>query len=562
MVVFNYKLRIENMNIINKITGIVTVCSLLLCMAGRAQDISFPADSCEKINMGFHSMSKTSVTGSVAIVSGESLTKPVSRLSMSLAGQLTGLNTLETNSELTRAMTDMIIRGYSTVNGTTPLIIVDGIICSNSIIEFMFPEEIESIAILKDGASNAIYGIQGANGAIVITTKRGAAGKAKVNVWYHHSLQQMTKRPQLAGSAEYARLRNEAGVNNGLQPFSQFTQDQINKFVSGADPLYPDNNWYNMLVYKISSMQQAGISTQGGTEKVKYYSHINYLHQSSPFIVTDEADRKYDPSPTVNMAKIRTNFDVKFNNYLSGFLMLNGAMNIEKSTQYANSDIYTRIMRLPPTMYGPLTPEEKDDDGEITPGSNQVVTYDGEEFPVYGMLNRSGYNRSLTSSVQAQTGLTLDMGFLTKGLSLTGMMAYHMYGVNTTQTFQDFERYLRSNNYSDLQFSKYGASINSPLVYGKSSAFYYNLSLSARADYLNTFGDHTVQAATFYYYSKQEKEDLLGAGILPYLNEMVGVTAMYGYRDKYFVKADIGYSGSEQFHPDRRYIATPAISAA
>ena len=547
----------------NSLALIMTACGLLLCMAGKAQDMAnvwLSADSSEKItDMGFYSLPEIAVTGSVATVTGKSLMRPVSQLSMALPGQLVGLQTQESQSEPTNVFINKYIRGFSSMNGADPLIIVDGMINSfYNIIDFLHPEEIETISIVKDGSSLAVYGIQGANGAIVITTKRGVAGSAKVNAWYHSSLMQMTKRPEFVGSAQYAQLRNEAGANSGLGAFSQFTQAQIDKFASKDDPLYPDNNWYDMFVGKNMYMQQAGISVQGGDAKTRYYSVINYQNISSPFVITHEPGRKYDPTPRVDRATIRTNFDVKFNSYLNAFLLLNGVMNVDQRSPHEHRANYSWIFNVPPTMYGPLTPEETSDDGETSPQSNQAVIYTNGAESVYGLLNRSGFCRRLNTTVQAQTGVTLDMGFLTEGLSLGGIMAYQMYGANLTYTTQEYERYIRSNDFSVLDFTKSGTAENTPLGYGKAYDFYYYLNLSARAVYRKTFGDHSLNASAFYYYGKRE---IMG-DVLPYKNEMAGVTALYGYQDKYFVKADLGYSGSEQFHPDYRYIATPAISAA
>ena len=538
------------------------ICTLLSWMTGRAQDRSLPADSCEKVNMGFYSYPKNTVTGSVTTIEGKTLMSPVSNLSFSLVGKMTGLNTLETSSELTRANVIKIIRGYSSINGGEPLLILDGIITPLSFMEYMNPEEIESISILKDGSSLAVYGIQGANGAIAISTKRGNLGQVKVNAWYHHSQQQMTKQPSFVCSAEYAQLRNDAAYNDGLEIFSQYTPDQIELFASSNDPRYPSNNWYDMFVNKLTSMHQAGFSVQGGNSRVKHHSVVNYLHQSSPFIIADEPKRKYDPAPSINRVSIRSNFDVKFNDYLSAYMLLSGMVNVDYGSPHANSSVYHGIVTTPSVMFGPLTPETMSDDGEITPQSNQVVTYEGNDWPVYGLLNRSGYRRALGSWVNTQTGVTLDLGFLTEGLTLKGLMAYQMYGVNETVTYQDFERYVRSADYSQLSFSKYLTFENTPLGYSKNFSFRYNLSLSARADYQRTFGSHSIQATGFYYYSKQETETMSGLGIFPYLKETFGLTALYGFRDKYFVRTDIGYSGSEQFHPDSRYSVIPAISAA
>ena len=229
----------------------------------------------------------------------------------------------------------------------------------------------------------------------------------------------------------------------------------------------------------------------------------------------------------------------------------------QKRLQVGNETIYNHIFNLPPTMYGPLTPS-----GDGLSNGNQVVTHDNEKTPVYGMLNRSGYIQALVANINAQAGLTLDMSFLTKGLSVSGTMAYQTNSVNQTTTTQNFERYVRSKDLSKLDFSLLGSDNNTPLSYGKSSTFYYNLNLYANVDYKRRFDDHSISAMGYIFYLQQEKEVSSGSGMLPYKRESLGFTATYGYKDRYFVKADLGYSGSEQFHPDNRYIATPAISGA
>jgi len=562
------------MKILNKTIGIMTVCSLLLCMMSRAQDMSVPTESTqdmsaptdngEIIDLGFYSNPKIAFTGAATTLAGQSLMKPVSNTALSLVGRSTGLSTVVTGWEPTRSSIYMTIRGLSTVNATTPIFIVDGVISPLSIVNYMNPEEIESISFLKDVSSLAVYGIQGANGAIVITTKKGGSETLKVNAWYYQSMQKMSRQPQFVSAAEYAQLRNEAGFNNGLGAYSQFSQEQINHFASGDNPLYPDNNWYDMYIRKIRTMEQAGFSVQGGKDKIKHYSAINFLHQASPFVIEEEAERKYDPTPRVDMISIRSNFDVKLNSYLSAFLLMNGMLRVDKyASAVSDVEIYNRSITTPPVMYGPLTPVETvSSTGEFSPESNRTTTYEGEDYPLYGLLNRGGYSRVMNSWIYTQAGVTLDLDFLTKGLSLTGLMSYQMYGSNGSTTTQNYERYIRSNNYSELAFTKYKTFENTPLAYGKNSLFSYSQSLSFRAQYERTFGDHAVQATAFYYYTKQEKENWASLGFLPYMNETVGLTALYGFRSKYFLKGDIGYSGSEQFHPDYRFISTPAISAS
>jgi TonB-linked SusC/RagA family outer membrane protein len=513
------------------------------------------------VNLGYFTQSKESFTGSVSTVTGAELSKsPVANLSQTFAGRFTGLTTMEgyAGLDISISTINKLIRGLSTRNGIDPLVIIDGVISPTMQYEYLTPNEIESVSILKDAATTSIYGMQGANGAIVITTKRGFVGKKKVDVYFDQSFQQMTRRPEMVSAAEYTRLRNQAGANDGLGQYSQFSQSETDGFEAGSNPLFPNNDWYNMYIKDFTLMQRAGLNITGGSERIKYFSNVNYVHQAMPFKVTDEPNRSYDPTPNTHGISLRSNLDVKLNDYFSGFMRLSGNILRRQTAQYGNDRIYTSVFSLPPTQYGPLTLS----DDENPESGNQIVTSDVENFPTYGMLNRSGYNRVMETNVMAQTGLTLDMSFLTKGLSLSGLMAFKTFTQNMTLTGQNFERYMRTNDYSTLEFVRKGADENTPLVYSKGSVFYYNLDLFAQMDYKRRFGEHSFDAMAYIFYLKMEREATSGAGMLPYKRQSMGVTALYGYRDKYFIKGDWAYSGSEQFHPDHRYVGTPAISAA
>lgn len=516
------------------------------------------------VNMGYNSYTRESLTGAVSSVSGTVLEKsPTNILSETLAGRLPGLTSVSALSELTffgYQNNIKAIRGISTVNGIKPLIIIDGVVCPTQYFEFISPKEIESVTVLKDASATAIYGIQGANGAVVITTKRGVNGKKKVQAYADQSFQQMIKRPMFVNSPQYAQLRNEAGERDGLGAFSQFSQDEINQFQSG-EAGYPNNNWYDMFVKDIVMRQRVGVNVTGGTDKFRYFSDLNFINQGQPMIIADEPGRKYTPNPHVNIVNIRSNMDVKFNDYVSGFMRLVGSVKREKQAgSRMNWDIYNQIFNLPPTMYGPLSPVIENN----ADMSNQVVTIDGVDSPVYGLLNRSGYSQVIETNVIAQAGLTLDMSFLTKGLSLSGAMAYQTYVRNQTHTLQDFQRVVRGNDYSVADnFSKYKTWENTPLTYSKSSIFFYYLDLFANLEYKRQFGDHNIDAAAHTYYLLQEKETVGSTNtVLPYKRQNFGLSVLYGFKDRYFLKGDLGYSGSEQFHPDHRFAATPAISAA
>src|SRR5690606_3799908 len=170
-----------------------------------------------------------------------------------------------------------------------------------------------------------------------------------------YSIQQMTRRPLFINSYEYAELRNEAGERDGLKPYSQFTQAEIDLFKSGNDPGYPNNNWFDSYLKDIVNRQRLGVNATGGSEKFRYFSNLSFINQQEPIIVADEPDRTYNPTPKVRMGNFRTNMDVKFNNYLSGYMRLTG--NLKSKTLAGGNmrgDIYSNVLKHPSTMYGPL----------------------------------------------------------------------------------------------------------------------------------------------------------------------------------------------------------------
>jgi TonB-linked SusC/RagA family outer membrane protein len=578
---------------------IVIICCLFVWETVNAQSDSLlirdNRTTGDRTSMGYYSMPNEAITGAVETVSGATLEKtPTADLGLSLAGRLNGLTTIELSGELTNSNVSKFIRGISTVNGTNPLVIIDGVICPTANWDYLTAHEIESISILKDGSSTAIYGMQGAGGAIIITTKRGFEGKAKIEGYFDQSFQQNVRRPQFITSAQYVKMRNRAAsndsytlekINSGetVGLYTQFSESTVAGFEQGNNPLYPNNDWYSMFVNDWTQMQRAGLNISGGNENIKYFSNLNYIHQSSPLKVT--SNDKFDPTPAVNSINFRSNIDLKLNRYLSGFLRLSGNINLQKTIDAANEAVYSNeaaypaVFALPPTMYGPLTGDAPlfNANGMQLEGSNQVVTTSAVDAPIYGTLNRSGYIKLLQTNIVAQSGLTLNMDFLTKGLSLSALMAYQTYANSTTATVQTFKSYTRdlSQGYEELRFIQKleDRSTDDVLAYGKYSQFMYSMNLFAHADYNRTFGNHGINAMAYITSMTWDREiplpelaaqggTYIGDYILPYKRLDMGVTATYGYKNRYFLKGDLGYTGSEQFARGYRYVMTPAVSAA
>ncbi len=522
----------------------------------------------EIIDLGYYKVTRRELTGAVSTVTGNVLAKsPESNLGKTFAGRLPGLTVMENNGEPGRGTSSssanglsMIIRGLTTANGNKPLIIIDGQVCPNVNYTYITPEEIETVTVLKDASAMAIYGIQGGNGAIVISTKHGKIGSTRVSVYVDESLQQATKTPMRVSAGDYARLRNQAAYNDGLGKFALFSQEAIDGYDDPTNNLYLDSDLYGDLFNKTQWMTRAGLTVSGGTERVKYFANVNYMYESSPFKTEENKHWKYNPSPATNRFNFRSNVDVKINSWLSAFMGISGSINAIKTAGDSNTNVYAALFQLPPTLGSPTTPVY-DSEGNLLANGNQIVTIDGVSNPVYGMLNRSGFIEYLKTDINARGGLTADLSGVTKGLSISGIVAYQTSSNNKQTTAQDYQLWVRSNKNDVLEYTRLGSTENTPLSYSKTRQMYYNLNLMGRIDYKRTIGNHYVNAMAYFMHQNREVESNSGAEILPYKRQSMGLTATYGFMDRYFIRGDIAYSGSEQFHPDRRFYWTPSVSA-
>lgn len=516
----------------------------------------------EVVYLGYTSQLRREVSGSVSTISGEELEKsPVANLSQSFAGRLSGLTTQETFSELSRANTSLYVRGLSAARGNGPLVMIDGIISaynSNQTLEYISANEIESVSVLKDASTQALYGIQGANGLIVVTTKRGKKGAVKIKGSFDHSMQQVTTTPTFYNAGDYATMRNQASLNDGGTAL--FTDQQIENYRSSDNEFYPNNNWYNRYMNDFAAMQRVGVNVTGGNDKVQFYSNLNFMHQGGQF-KTDQV--KYDPNANNVWVNYRTNVDMSLNKYLKAFVRLSGNIKRERTPGAGNAAVYSSLFQIPPTMYGPLTPEVLDPaTGEVIDAGGKVITTERVASPTFGLLNRTGYVRHTVTNITSQFGLDLDMGFLTKGLNLSGILAYQTNSVGSLRTLQDYERYVRTDDFDVLEFSKKGSQNDTPLAYSKGHSYYYHLTYNGALNYKRDFGKHQVGGMAYMFFQNLTKADTGSPGLLPYNRVSSGVEATYGYDNRYLVKFDLGYSGSEQYARGSRYTATPAVSAA
>ena len=230
----------------------------------------------EVVVVGYGQQKKESVVVSMSSIKPKDIVVPSRSLNNSLAGQVAGLIAVQRSGEPGYDNAEFWIRGVSTfAGGTSPLVLVDGVPRSMSDIE---PDEIETFSVLKDAAATAIYGAEGANGVVLVTTKRGRVEKAKISFKTEHTISSPTRLPEFVGSADYLDLFNEALHNDGELP--QFSDDLIAHYRNNDDPdLYPNTNWIDKMLRKNTFTHRYTLNVRGGTEKAKYFVSAAYYNE-------------------------------------------------------------------------------------------------------------------------------------------------------------------------------------------------------------------------------------------------------------------------------------------
>ncbi|MDR1666153.1 MAG: SusC/RagA family TonB-linked outer membrane protein [Bacteroidales bacterium] len=518
----------------------------------------------ELIYDGFGVRAKWLTAGSAVTVSGSELAKtPTAQLGPTLAGRLPGLNATQYSSAWAQIGTDFNIRGAHVGGTQVPLVIIDGFLlmyAPEQTYEYITPDEIESITVLKDASALALYGIKGSRGAIVITTKRGRPGSLKVSLTLSGNMQEPTVVPWRANSSTYARLNNEAAYNDNPAggKFQRFTQKQIDAFDSGLDrEHYPSHDWYKTYFKPFAYMERMGLNFSGGSNRVHFYSNFNIMHQNTNFNIDSNLD-KYDPTPKFFWANIRSNVDVTLNKFFKVILNISGNMKRENLPHAGMNSAYSAMFGMPPTMYDLITPEVVDPiTGEIVQEGGKILDSRENGSNIYAMFYRSGFVKHTVTNIYSNIAVETDLSFLIRGLKLTGSMGYLSNNTNRLFSSQNYEVWERYGDWDQLTFVRKGASEDSDLSYSKSADVFYHLNYKVQLNYARTFGKHHVGATAYGMFA-----DLTTGAPLRWKSIWSGVTATYDYDGRYILTAGSGYGASDQFAPGNRFHPTPAVAVA
>lgn len=518
----------------------------------------------EVVVVAYGGQKKVSVTGAISSIGTKDLKQSsAANLSVALAGRLPGLTAMQSSGQPGRDDVILYLRGVGTTNSATPLILIDGV--PRSGISSIDPNEVESISVLKDASATAVFGVRGANGVILITTRRGKAGKSELNVNANFSWEQFTFRPERIHSWEFAELRNQAEMNRGVSPDQvSFTPYMINKYKSGEDPVfYPDSDPYSMVFKKWAPQQRVNLNMRGGTDKLQYFLNAGYLHQGGIIKTESKSKLGYDPSLKLDRYNFRGNLDYQIAKGLKAFLNLGSYIEKVNSPNpgYANGNmnlmingILVDVFETPPTSPGPITVAGQGvPEGEIMKSS--------ADTQVWGNINRRGYRVETRTNLNASLGFEWDLGFITKGLSTKLMLSYDAYASSIRDAASNYNVYqaiVKRTEDDPTENGYIGIETNNDpqlsLVKNFTSNYYFNLQYSL--NYARTFGKHEVTGLALVQRDNWDTN----APQVPF--NVIGFSgrATYGYDQKYLAEVNVGYNGSEQFSPENRFGFFPAFS--
>lgn len=488
----------------------------------------------EVVVVAYGAQKKESVVGSITTVAPEKLRTGTTRsLSNNLAGVVSGVIGVQRSGEPGYDNSSFWIRGISSFQtGTTdPLVLVDGIERDLNNID---PEEIESFSVLKDAAASAVYGVRGANGVILINTKRGQVGKPRVVVKTEFAMTQPVQLPEFLGAADYMQILDDILLDTGQQP--KYT-DRIEKTRSGYDTdLYPDVNWIDAISNDYASNERVTVDISGGSERLKY-SFVAAVYNERGILKRDKT-HEWDPSLKLQRYNVRSNVDLKLSPTTQMRFNLGGYLQDRNSTTKSISEIFSKAFLAVPHAFPPQY------------SSGEIPTT--EEPNVWAWATQSGYQRTSASKIETLFSLEQDLKFVTPGLKVKGTFSFDRYSSGTVSrgmnpdyynpaTGRDDEGNLiiskKTNGDNFLGYSKSGD-------YGNKS-IYMELSLN----YDHTFAEkHAVSAMLMF--NRRNYDD---GSKLPYRNQGFAGRTSYTYSGKYVAEFNFGYNGSENFAPGKRY---------
>ena len=546
-------------------------------VSGSRLDVTLLPDSRvidESVVIAYGQQKKVTITGAVSAVGGDDLLKsPVANVANSLQGNLPGVSAVQPSGMPGADEPVIRIRGVGSLNSAEPLVLVDGVERPFSQLD---PNEIESISVLKDASATAVFGVRGANGVILVTTKRGEVGKASVTASVSAAMQTISKFIDFTDSYTYGQMYNYTQITDALPmdqwpgtvaiedytPYQEsaklrFSQEVMEHFRLGDMPTtFPNTDWIDYIMKDAAWQEQANVNVSGGTERVRYFVSAGFLNQNSLFKTFSQNKNETFDYQRLNY---RANLDIDISKRSQLSITLGGRMQSRNTMGGGEGNLFRYLNGATPFAGIGIDEEGR----HVISDPNIVGRYDRDALSNYFDL---GYTNESANVLNFDIQYKLDMGFLTKGLSFKAKASYNSdytarkvrengYGTGLTYvaTLVDGKEVLKKEN------------VTWPLPYDDNAKWgSRNWYAEASFDYARRFGKHNVGALLLYNQSKTyypwDSDGSIYQSIPKGYVGLVG-RVTYDYDTKYLLDFNIGYNGSENFAPGNRYGLFPSVSA-
>jgi TonB-linked SusC/RagA family outer membrane protein len=541
----------------------------IIAAAGAQVNISMALELTqiqEVVVVGYGTQKKESVVGAITQVNNAALVKSgISNVTNAISGKLSGVLTIQQTGEPGNSGSEIIVRGLSSWNGSQPLVLVDGV---ERDFKGLDPNEIASISVLKDASATAVFGAKGANGVIIVTTKRGTLGSPVMNVSASYGINKATRIPEFIDSYETMNALNVGLMNN--QQFDKLVSNyELEQYRNPSTPLnalrYPNVDWFKELTLPSSPTVDANFNISGGTKFVKYFGTLGYSNENTFF--KGYVDGYNDTRYKYDRFNYRTNLDFNLTNTTTLSFNIGGETGIKNQPNTsAWRSIYTTTPASFPAYWPSWLLEDPingipDIDYPDDRGERLALKLNGFTTNPYTFLARGDFNKYLSSKLFTDLAFDQKLDRLVEGLSFKAKVAFSTY-YNTRTLYSSFQRPEYKINWNDVgkpgvnpwyrngQTGYYVYNLN-PIdinVGGLEGGYYRDLYYEGSLNYSNSFGKHSVTALALM--NRQKKE----AGTdFAYLNQALVGRATYDYSRKYLVEVNIGYTGSERFAPGRKF---------
>ncbi|WP_341837738.1 TonB-dependent receptor [Chitinophaga pollutisoli] len=517
---------------------------------------------------------REAIVGAVTTVNPKDLKIPSSNLTTALAGQVAGMIAYQRSGQPGQDNATFFVRGVTTFGyKQDPLILIDNVELTATDLARLQVDDIASFSILKDASATSLYGARGANGVILVTTKEGKAGKAKINFRFENSISQATKNIEMADPVTYMNLFNEAIMTRDSLGAPRYDQNKINHTINGDNKfVYPAVNWMDELFKKRTNNQRANLSVSGGGEVARYYVAGSYNRDNG--ILKVSPVNNFNNNVKLDNYQLRSNVNINLTKTTEMVVRLAGNFDeytgpVTQDASYG-TDLYSLVMHTSPVDFPAyyLPDSSTIFEKHILFGNKPLENGLLGTNP-YAQLLR-GYKNFSRSRMSAQVELTQNLSFITPGLNFRGMVTTNRYSFfDVVRQYNPF--YYQVGDY-DRKTDKYRlvwlnnkpgeATEYLDFTAGNRviSTFVY---LQGVLDYNRTFGDHTISSTLVG--TRQQTLNTDGSSLqtsLPYRNLGLAGRATYSYLSRYFLEFNFGYNGSERFSSNNRFGFFPTIGAS